>query len=84
MQPWQLEQDAGEPDSAAEATPAAKPWTARVAELVVDALRKARIVRAADAADANRAVAIVEEEIRVRLEIGDRPGVGLAPRANQH
>jgi hypothetical protein len=72
MQPWHLEREAGEgePDSAAEAAPAAKPWTERVAELAVDALRKARIVRAADA---NRAVAIVEEEIRVRLEMGDRP-----------
>lgn len=47
-----------------------RPWTLRVAELAVDALLIAKIV---DEADFARAIAIVEEEIRVRLAIGDLP-----------
>jgi hypothetical protein len=45
-------------------------WSRRIAELVVDALVTAKIV---ENADLDRAVAVAEEEIRVRLVIGDRP-----------
>lgn len=47
-----------------------KPWTERIASLAVDALRTAKMVKDADL---ERAVAIVEEEIRVRLALGDLP-----------
>jgi hypothetical protein len=47
-----------------------RPWSQKIAELVVDALLKAKIV---DKVEFERAVAIAEEEIRVRLLMHDRP-----------
>jgi hypothetical protein len=47
-----------------------KPWTERVAALAVDGLCTAKLVKDEDF---ERAVAIVEEEIRVRLVMGDWP-----------
>jgi hypothetical protein len=45
-------------------------WSLRVATLVVDALIVAKIVQKADL---DRAIAIAQEEIRVRLIANDRP-----------
>ena len=47
-----------------------RPWTERLAALAVDALRTAKIV---NEVDVDRAIGIVEEEIRVRLALGDLP-----------
>ena len=47
-----------------------KTWTERIAGLAVDALLTAKVLKDEDF---ERAVSIVEEEIRVRLAIGDWP-----------
>jgi hypothetical protein len=50
--------------------PPIRPWSQNIAELVVDALMTAKII---DKVDFERAVAVAEEEIRVRLLMHDRP-----------
>ncbi len=45
-------------------------WSTKIARLVVDALVSAKVI---SDSDYNRAVEIAEEEIFVRLAIGDRP-----------
>jgi len=47
-----------------------KAWNDRIAELAVDALLTAKLLRKEDF---SRAVEIVSEEISVRLTLGDRP-----------
>ncbi len=47
-----------------------KAWNDRMAELAVDALLTAKLLRKEDF---SRAVEIVSEEISVRLALGDRP-----------
>jgi hypothetical protein len=48
----------------------AKEWSDRVAALAVDALLTGKVVRKEDF---ERAVAIISEEIAVRLTLGDYP-----------
>ena len=47
-----------------------KTWTERIAGLAVDALLTAKVLKGEDF---ERAVSIVEEEVRVRLVMGDWP-----------
>ena len=51
-------------------------WSRKIADLVIDALVRAKIVAAADI---ERAAAIAAEEIYVRLALQDRPTVQAQP-----